>query len=511
MPGHPQTLQASHPGNLNAVRHGVYSGRVLAPRAREIADALMDLPHGQIDTTTAMTMTSTTPTKRRSVALEHGDSTAPGAVPGVFQARAIRAARPICAATARLDSGGRGPMIGRTTKRPGGAGTPRAVAPEMEVPMRNEASGPARRVSVPRHPGVFYRDGRDGRRYELWYRDSTGTRRWKTVSGTLRDAIAAREELQSRVRRGERVVPSSLTFAEFAEAWLADQHHLRPKTLEWYSNAIRRHLVPRIGRRRVAEVNEDDVVRVIAEMRTAGYAPWTIKGVVMVAGRVMGHAARRGLIPGNPVRRLERGERPSLVRRDLRVLNRDEVGRLLEAADPRYRPLLAVAVFGALRLGEVLGLVWADVDFGAGVIRVRRQLDRAGNRIEPKTAAAKRDVIMAASLARMLREHRIASRHSQDGDPVFASSNGGPLEHRNVAQRALRPAVQAAGLGPVRFHDLRHCAASTWIERGLSIPFVARMLGHSTPAITLGVYSHVVDHAEQADRAREALEAAYGV
>ena len=160
---------------------------------------------------------------------------------------------------------------------------------------------------------------------------------------------------------------------------------LRPRTLEKYEGAIRVHITPLLGRVRLSELTEEHIVELVSEMQRAGYAPWTIRGVLTPLGRILGHAARRGVIASNPMLRLERGERPAVGRREQRVLTREEIGQLLAAARGVFRPLLATAVFTGLRLGELLGLVWANVDFDAGFIRVRRQLDRDGSRVEPKT------------------------------------------------------------------------------------------------------------------------------
>src|SRR5262249_32468434 len=149
-------------------------------------------------------------------------------------------------------------------------------------------AGAARRTKVAKHPGVYYRTGADGRRaYEISYLDSDGRRRRQRVAGSLDDAQAALDGVKGRKRRGERVAPSRLTFAEYAQAWLDAQTHLRPRTREWYDIALRVHLIPRLGRLRLSEITEDDVLRVIAEMRAAGKAAWTIRGVLTPLGRIL--------------------------------------------------------------------------------------------------------------------------------------------------------------------------------------------------------------------------------
>lgn len=198
----------------------------------------------------------------------------------------------------------------------------------------------------------------------------------------------------------------------------------------------------------------------------------------------------------------------------MRILQRDEIHALLDAADARYRPLLATAVFTGIRLGELLGLTWPDINLKSGSIHVRKQRDRDGNRVVPKTPQAVRDVVLMPALGRMLAEHRLASPHSGSANLAFPSALGTGLDRRNVSRRGLEPAVTTAGLGDadrprLRFHDLRHTFASLLIAQGMNVVFVWRQLGHASPDITLRVYAHLFDKAEHADRASARMEAEF--
>jgi integrase len=203
------------------------------------------------------------------------------------------------------------------------------------------------------------------------------------------------------------------------------------------------------------------------------------------------------------------------VRREMRILRPEEIDALLRAVTPLYRPLLATAIFTGLRQGELLGLTWADIDLRAGLVRVRKQLDRDGVRVSPKTPQAVREVVLMPALGHILRQHRLSSRFSGDYAPVFASSAGTPMHYRNVTRRGLAVAIERAGLNghdrpSLRFHDLRHTFASLLIAEGGNVVFVSRQLGHASADITLKVYAHLFDRAEHADRARSALEGGYG-
>jgi integrase len=391
----------------------------------------------------------------------------------------------------------------------------------------------ARRTKVEKHSGVYYRLGRDGeRQYEITWiglDELTGTkrRRWLRVPGKLDDALAALEAERSKARAGERT-PSAKdarrTLREVADGWLEAQAHLRPRTREGYRQALHRHVYPTLGSRRIADVTVDDVAALVVRLRAKGLAGWTIRGVLTPLSGVLGHAARRGLVSHNAVSRLERRERPAIERREMRVLDRDEIAALIAAAPERYRTLIALSIGTGLRQGEALGLRWQDIDLANGVLRVRWQRDQDGRLAEPKTANARREVVLSPGLVSTLRLHKAASGHSQEADFVFASLAGTPLAHRNVVRRGLEKATEAAGVGEyvvdengkrswrsgLRWHDLRHTAASLLIAQGLDVVYVSRTLGHADPGITLKRYAHLWDAHAHGDRARAAQDAALG-
>jgi integrase len=279
------------------------------------------------------------------------------------------------------------------------------------------------------------------------------------------------------------------------------------------ANGLRQQHVRSLGRLRVQEIGEEAILALIADMQRNGYANWTIRGALTPLGRIMGYAVRRGIIPVNPMVQLERGARPSVAKRTRRrSLTTEEVGRLLGAALPMYRPLLACAVYTGMRLGELLGLTWEDVDFEAGFVRVRKQADRKTRaRVEPKTAEAVRDVVLLPQLARLLREHKAASPHSRPSDPVFASREGRPLHYRNVSARGVEKAADRAGLNRdgaerVTMHTLRRTFVSHLIlDLKLDALQVSKQVGHARPSITQDRYADLFDAARHADDIRERM------
>jgi integrase len=232
---------------------------------------------------------------------------------------------------------------------------------------------------------------------------------------------------------------------------------------------------------------------------------------------VLRFARRRGWILADPVELLEPEERPHPPRRSRgRVLGQTEIERLLDACPPKGRILVETALFSGLRISELLGLTWADIDFAAGLIRVRAQLSRAhrgepARRVPTKTPASVREVPLVPQLSDRLADHRRAAVLAAPTDWTFVTSRGTPFGERNVARRVLKKAADATGLNdagraPLRFHDLRHTFASHLIvDLGLDVAQVSRILGHSRITVTLDVYTHLFDDARHAQEIRRRM------
>lgn len=371
-----------------------------------------------------------------------------------------------------------------------------------------------RREKVERN--IYRRLDSEGKaRFELSYRDSDGRQRRQVVEGGIKAARAALADLKARQGRGERVAPKrGLTFEAAADAWWeAQAKALRPATQNAYGAGLA-HLRRTWGRRRLDSLTVDDVARYVADQRVAGLKAWTVRGHLTVAGRIFEYAARRLDWAGaNPVRQLDRSERPRSDQRERRVLTGDELARLLNAADGRYRLVFAFAAATGARLGECLGLAWRDLDLKVGTATFRCQLDRRGVRVELKTARAARTVELPSVLVSELAELRLEAPGTTGADGyVFCSRGGGPHDHRNVAGRALARAVKVAGLDAPAptFHSLRHTHASAWIASGGDLAELSARLGHRDPAVTASVYTHEFERAARSDARRARLDALYG-
>lgn len=352
---------------------------------------------------------------------------------------------------------------------------------------------PAGRPLIPTStPGIYRR----GERYVVRFRDPHGQQRQRAAR-TLAEARRLRAELGADVSRGEYRPDTKLTFAGYAETWAAGYtgrtgRGLRAETAAEYRRDLARAL-EHFGRRRLAEVTMPDVKGYARALAEEGLAPATVRRVLAPVKAMFATAVEEGLLRANPTAglRIAGPGGPPPGEEDVKVLTRDELERfVVEVPNGWPRLLVKVLAQTGLRLGEGLGLRWADLDTGERRLRVRQRV-RGGEVGAPKSRRGSREVPLAPALARELATHRLASSWASADDLVFPSAIGKP-QHASNLYRWFKPAAERAGVPWAGFHTLRHTAASRWLLSGVSIAQVARLLGHHDPGFTLRTYISVM-------------------
>lgn len=356
----------------------------------------------------------------------------------------------------------------------------------------------------------------DGRRKSLYGKTRAEVQRKLTA------ALAARDEGLPVVADGRTALGAYLS------AWLADlrdRSAVRPSTRISYEGHVRRNLVPVIGKIALTKLTPAHVRAVHARGHSRGLAPRSVAYAHAVLRRALNQALRDGLV-GRNVATLEPA--PGAGKFEGRTLDPAGARALLAAArGDRLEALYVVATALGLRQGEALGLTWDDVDSEAGTVAVRRTLQRLPRSLraagqpgyvlaEPKTAAGVRTVHAPAFVTAALREHRNRQRAERLAagpawdtrwNLVFATSAGTPLDGRNVT-RAFVALLARAGLPRMRFHDLRHSAATLLLAQGVPMHVVQRILGHASMTTTHKFYAHVI--ADQQRDAADRLESLFG-
>jgi integrase len=291
-----------------------------------------------------------------------------------------------------------------------------------------------------------------------------------------------------------------VTLSAWLEAWWATAADLRPSTRARDRSYFDSLILPRFGTTPLAAIRQRDVQAWVADLSARGFAPATVVKAYQLLGRTMTAAVNADMLARSPCRAVRL---PRVEREEMRFLTPAEVARLADVIDPRYRALVLVGAYGGLRMGELAGLRRRRVDLLRGALDVAEIVVEVRGRLytgPPKTRAGRRTVGLPRVVMEELAEHL---GPVGDADAyVFTAGQGGVLRASNFRTKVWLPAVRAAGLAPLRPHDLRHTAVALWIAAGANPKEVTVRAGHTSVAFTLDRYGHLFEghDAELRDR-----------
>jgi integrase len=289
-----------------------------------------------------------------------------------------------------------------------------------------------------------------------------------------------------------------VTLQAWAAEWQRTVVHLRSTTQRIYDANLRSHILPELGHVELGKLTPS-MLRAWVSGLTAKIgdhgrllAPGTVAQAYRTLNRVLAAAVDDELLGRNPLRGVKP---PRAEGKPMRFLSHDEVAALAGAVDRRYHAFVLVAAYTGLRAGELIGLRCKHVDLLHRTITVVEQVQYIGGRHEvlgPKSAAGRRSVAVPGLVVESLDAHLASFAEPGRDGLVFPAPEGGFLRLENFRKRVWQPAVAAAGVGPLRVHDLRHTCASLAIASGADVKVLQRMLGHASAALTLDRYGHLL-------------------
>jgi integrase len=341
--------------------------------------------------------------------------------------------------------------------------------------------------------GSIYRRKSDGRwvgSHPLGY--VVGKRARKVVYGRTQGEVVEKLRRLRAEQGGIPLTPSG-TLDEFFDQWLnVIEVSVAATTFANYESLLRVHVRPTLGQRRLENLRPLDVQTLLATLLRRGSSPRTVQYVHAVLRKALADAEQWEMIPRNPASNVRA---PKVTRPIPRPLDRDEVERILDAIDRQWFALLFVVALGSgLRLGELLGLQWADLDQASGTLQVRRTRRRDGTIAEPKSAAGRREIDLHASLVAVLVQARTISPGPKC--EMFLHTEGRPLLHRHV-QQVWERTLRAANVEHRGFHQIRKTYASVLVESGIDVRTAQELLGHADVRMTLEVYARTSRGARQ--------------
>ncbi|MFE3829555.1 tyrosine-type recombinase/integrase [Streptomyces sp. NPDC059092] len=387
---------------------------------------------------------------------------------------------------------------------------------------------PSRRVRANGDGTVYQR--KDGRWEAAGYVLAPGnTRKRIRVYGTTRkEALAKLTEKIAASNRGVPVPSAQGSVAAYLTYWLeaVAVHHLSENTHTRYTACVNQHLIPGLGKKRLAKLTAKDIRTWLNQLRTtcqccargidasrtqprccaAGaccskrLSPLTLAYIHSVLKSALEHAVREEEITRNVARNVRTGTpRP----RRFEPLTADEARQFLAAVRThRLFALYELALHTGLRKGELLGLQREELGLHNGTASIRRTLQRTQTggltTLPTKTHASERRIALPSECIPSLKEHlegqererEAAEGRWKDNGLVFTTPAGGPIDPANL-NRSFRALLDRAGLRRIRFHDLRHSTATLLLEQGVELVVIKELLGHAHIGVTATVYAHV--------------------
>ena len=344
---------------------------------------------------------------------------------------------------------------------------------------------------------------------------------------TAAEARAALDAMQKQFQPGSdsQAAPK---LGEYLESWLQRSAvRLKPKTLRTYRTAVD-NLSPLLGHVRINALTPTLLSNAFAALgaqkrqaakkrheqskgaaETADTGERTVQQAYDILRIALNFAVRRDqILVASPLPAVPRIK----IDREIDFLSKAEVLKLFEALKTdRLRCLFRLAVATGMRWGEMSALRWRDVELEGHALTIRHQRTEKGVLASTKTRGSRRRIDLPPSVVIELKAHRARQRKELGGESefVFVSTTGTPLHASNVERRHFFPALARAKLRKIRFHDLRHTAATIRLASGQHPKLVSELLGHASIATTLSLYSHVLpglgkEAAEAYDRAMDA-------
>jgi integrase len=326
-----------------------------------------------------------------------------------------------------------------------------------------------------------------GNGYQVRYRGPDGKQRAQTFD-MKRDANRFAATVEVDKATGTWVAPEDgLTLLrDWAKDWEATLVGVRATTRERDVSMLRNHVLPRFGDLPLAKIEHLAVVAWVAEL-SKRLAPSSVHKCHQILAKLLDAAVNARKLQHN----VARGVRlPQVIRQEQRFLDATQVAALADAIDVRYRHAVLLMAWCGLRIGEIGGLRWEDVDLRARHLTVERTVVEVASGIdfhEPKTRSGRRRV----PLPKIVVEALLAA--PKDAVYVVPAPGGGPLRVRAWVSRIWKPASEMAGLHGLTPHHLRHTAVALWIAAGAKPNEIAARAGHANVNVVLNVYGHLYE------------------
>ena len=324
----------------------------------------------------------------------------------------------------------------------------------------------------------------------------------RRIGKTLKTKLECQEWVRLLERqkvKGLSFSAASATAKDYLEEWLVHiKPNLRDKSWRQYRGILQNHVIPKIGAIKMIDLASWQIQSFYSWQLSQGVGERTVQLTHTVLHKAFQDAKQHGMLSTNPFTLVSR---PRVEKKEMKFLTDVEVKHLLIAVQGnRNEALYQLAVTTGMRQGELLGQKWSDIDWASSTTHVKRQLVRITGKglvlTQPKTRRSIRTVQLGPDTLRKLMELRNShevefGRPASHEDFVFQTRIQTPIDPRRLWGE-FKDILGTAGLRDIRFHDLRHTAASLMLSSGMAVIRVSQQLGHSKPSTTLDSYGHLI-------------------
>ena len=307
---------------------------------------------------------------------------------------------------------------------------------------------------------------------------------------------------------------AQVSLQQYMESWLSGKTLARrPSTVRNYRRYMNLYILPALGRMRLQAITPSHIRQLYLRMQSEGKGARTIQLVHVTLHCAFAQAVKEGLIGHNP---LEAVERPKVETKRYDIFTEKQARTFITAAKGHpYEALFFLALTTGMRKGEILGLMWTDVDWEKSILRIERQLQpvsyEGGALVPTKTKSGRRHIMVGKGALTLLKAHRerqemqkaVAGNRWQEHGMIFTTSIGTYIDQTKVS-REFKGILKNAGLPDIRFHDLRHTSISLLLDIGTPVNTVQSRAGHSKASVTTDIYGHAMAHSQ--DLAAERIE-----
>ena len=361
-------------------------------------------------------------------------------------------------------------------------------------------------------------DGRWEGRYTAGRDPVTGKAIYKNVLAKTQKEC--KEKLERAIEKNVKVDvvrSGKYTVAEWVRLWFEtySKPSIREQTAYYYNNYIEKHIVPGIGGIKLDKLTTLQIQQFYNKLKTSGrvqryehielkdkgLSNRFIRGVHGVLNSALEQAVKERLITTNPA---EGCKLPKIEKKEMKVLLPEQIGAYLQEANKRgLLPAYYLELTSGLRRGELLALLWTDLDVENMTISVTKQVNRISGQLkvsQPKTSNSIRTIPIPKQAVDLL----ILEHEKHPNSPyMFPSPKTGTMYDPDSFRHTHEKILAAAGIEHIRFHDLRHTFATLALQNGVDIKTVSSMLGHYDAGFTLRTYTHATRQMQ--DQAAETM------